>query len=209
MTTETDVANLGLGYCGEGKISSIDDSASKSARTIKSVFSQLRRELLSLGNWSFAQRTLELTERAANVDFPLPHFANAFPLPAGFLRLDDIIEPKLGADEWAIEEGPTGPELLCDTGEIPIVRVTMDHLVPARWSPLFIKLFAAEIGLRCGPELNGDKGQRDRAKIDRRDALRELRSNNLQTKAVKAKGGTPFTTSRSYGSSVTIAGQHP
>lgn len=207
--TETSVANVALSYTGEGSISSIDDPASKAARTIRAIFSQVRRECLGLANWSFALRTLPLTQRADHKDYPLVRFDRAFPLPAGMLRVDEVFidgRPAL-PNEWAIEQGPTGEDLHCDSADVAVSGV-IDHKIPARWSPLFVKVMAAELGLRIGPDLNGDKGQRDRAKVDRRDALREARSANNQKKAARSQPQGPWTRSRGT-PYVPAYGSHP
>lgn len=209
--TETSVANVALSYTGEGSVSSIDDPAAKAARTIRAIFGQVRRECLALANWSFALRTKALTERAANSNYPLVNFANAFPIGSDLLRLDEVwLDGAIaGLDSYSIEQGPNGEELLTDASEVTI-RGVFDHKIPARWSPLFVKLMAAELGLRVNPELNGDKGQRDRATRDRRDALKEARSANLQKKAGRSQPQGPWTLARRtpYGRT-TNPGEHP
>ncbi len=209
-TSETDVANAALDYCGGGTISTIDDTESKPARTLKRLLPQVRRECIAKRNWSFARRTIDLTARAAHDDYPLGEDEFAFPLPAEMCRFDELVSPSPLTTAWRIEGGPQGEELIIASEDIPTVRVMLDIVTPSRWSPLFIKLVAAELGKRANPQLEGDKGGRDRATADAREALRQATSANLQTTAAKPHTGTPFTLSRRRGGASAInAGDHP
>lgn len=181
------IANNALGHIGEDDRISDPDQDSKAARTVKAAWETTRLFVLADAHWSFAARTAEIAARPHNREWPIALGRTAYPLPADLVNLIEILDPDLNDDddEFAIEAGPNGAELLVDyTGPITI-RYVRDHpsiADPARWSPGFAEAFAFRLGWQVSDPLSADKGRKDRAENSYEKALRKARKANARTK---------------------------
>lgn len=101
--TSTDLANRALSRIGLTKISSIDDTNSKAARTCKQLLTQVIDEVLRSHRWNCATKRVPLSEDAAAPAFGYKH---AYVLPGDFIRLLEVNGEQVDGSEefFEIEE---------------------------------------------------------------------------------------------------------
>lgn len=204
------IANLAAQHLGEDERIAAPDESSKLARAVRTAFVPAFKFVLSEANWSFALRTVALTQRAADASWPIALERNPFPLPADLARLTEIIDPELDLDDpeagqrYSIECGPNGEELLVDEdGPITIryVRYGADLEDPARWTPAFVKAFQFYLAWQIADALAAKQSRKDRAIAAYADAIRLAKRVNNKTKAPKGNATTEWSRSRVIGQS--------
>lgn len=198
------IANTALGQLGESDRIDGPDEDSKPARTIKRAWEATRQFVLSEAHWGFALRTVELTARPADPEWPIVLNRTAFPMPADLVTLVEIVDPDLDieSDLYSIESGPTGDELLVEgSGPVTIryVRDGNDIADPKRWSRGFVEAFTWQLAWQISDALGADKGRKDRALAAADRALKKARRNNNRLKSSKAHETTPWSRARSTG----------
>jgi hypothetical protein len=204
MLTYVPIANTALQHLGEAFRIGTPDDDSKPARAVKVAWEPTRLFVLAEAHWSFAVRTLELTARAPDSEWPIALNRTPFPLPADLVSLIEIVAPCSldEEDSYSIEVGPTGTEILAaEPGPITIryVRDGADVADPARWTPAFIEAFTFRLAWQISDELAADKGRKDRALGASEKALRLARRANARTKAARGNATTPWTAARRVG----------
>jgi hypothetical protein len=119
MTTETDLANYALAYIGEAKISNIDDTNSKQARTCKQFLTPTIEEILRSHRWNCSIKRATLSRLVAT---PNHHYDYYYALPNGFLRLLELNgEQHDASDEFfEIENNKLATD--ADTAEIRYIH---------------------------------------------------------------------------------------
>ncbi len=178
------IANLATGFFGEDdQIRSLDED-SKPARTVRAVWDELRRFVLSKGEWDFATRTLELSPRPAHVDWPVYGYRYAFKLPSSMRRFIAVLEPDfIVQSAYRIQAGRQGPEILADSAALT-VRFVDDVTECAYWSDGFVEAFAMRLAWQIADRLSGDKQRKQQALDAYETALR-------RAKGVDAKQNPP------------------
>jgi hypothetical protein len=203
--TYVPIANIALGHLGEDNRISGPDEESKAARAVKRAWEATRQFILAEANWSFALRTIDLTERVADPDWPIALERKAFPLPADLVTFVEIVEPRRledGKDCFSIEGGPNGQEILCvDAGPITVryVRDGQDIADPTRWPPAYIEAFAFRLAWQISDELGADKGRKDRALTASDRALKLAKRGNTHTKARRRESAGDWVRARRCG----------
>lgn len=158
MASETDIANLALNLLVEGTITSIDDTESNLARSIKTVFDQERDKLLERSRWRFAKKQTALSKLS---ETPAYKWTGVYQLPADFIKLIEIDR----VDAWNPEEyfdimegkklymfREEDYETASDTVEIEYVFQATDTTT---YSPLFIDALAHAIAARIARKVTG------------------------------------------------------
>jgi hypothetical protein len=201
------IANMALGHIGEDDRISDPNEDSRAARVVKAHWDTTRLAVLEEANWSFASRTVDLVQRAADPLFPIARNRKPFPLPADLVTLIEIVEPNLNDDddEFAIEGGPVGSELLADEeGPITIryVRDGADIADPARWSPAFLQCFAFRLAWQISDPLAADKGRKDRAERSYNGAIAKASRANARTRPFRRNPPSDWRRARHAGSSL-------
>lgn len=204
MLTYVPIANAALQHIGESDRIVAPEQESRPARAVKAAWEPTRLFVLAEANWSFATRTIELTARAPDPEWPIALGRTAFPLPADLVTLVEIVEP-IALDEndsYSIEAGPTGSEILClEAGPLVVryVRDCPEIADPARWSPAYIEAFTFRLAWQVSDELGADKGRKDRAFAASNGALKLAKRANARTKASRAHAVTPWAAARRLG----------
>jgi hypothetical protein len=136
--TSTDLANYALAYLGEAKISSIDDTNSKQARTCKQFLAPTIEEVLRSHRWNCAIKRATLTRLTAA---PNHHYTYHYALPTGFLRLLELNgEPHNDSDEFfEIENNKLATD--ADTAEIRYIA----NIPTNEFDPLLKKAVALSL----------------------------------------------------------------
>jgi hypothetical protein len=204
MADRVSLSNLALQHIGEDDRISSPDENSRAARIIRTAWTPTFEFVLGEANWGFASLTRALVKRAVNPDFPIALERNAFPLPADLVRFGEVLDPDLNDDndEFSIEGGPNGTELLADEdGPITIRYVAnrAEFADPARWPPLFCEAFAFRLAWQISDPLAADKARKDRAFNASEAALSRARRANNRMKAPKGNAATPWSRARISG----------
>lgn len=87
MSTPTHLVNRALRYIGKATIADLLTSNGKEASVARQVYDDVRREVLGLGNWWFAERRVQLT---ASGTTPTTGYDYAYILPDDFIRLVSV-----------------------------------------------------------------------------------------------------------------------
>lgn len=183
----TQIANLALQHIGEDdRISDLEEE-SRPARIVSRAWEPTRLLVLAAVHWSFAARTLELAARPVDPNWPIALDRTAFPLPADFVNLTEIVAPELNDDddEFAIESGPSGAELLvANPGPITIryIQDTAAIADPARWCAGFVDAFAQRLAWQISDPLAAKTSRKDRAWNAYLGAIRQAKKDNARTK---------------------------
>lgn len=149
MSSYVAVANLAATFVGtETRITSPDDDRFV-ARTIRGVWDLQRKATIRDGAWNFAMRREALAAEYLAGGVPYP-WQNAFPLPAGCLRLIEVLN--LGSrDDYQLE----GRQILANTTGPLYIRFLVDVAEPEYWDELFAEAFARRIALTVGTRIAG------------------------------------------------------
>lgn len=161
MADKTQVANLALQKLGEDdQLTNVDTDDGTSPRAIRAAFDICRRATLRKGKFNFSLVTVELT--AGNPDaIPAPPSAfpyeNRFPLPAGCLRVVEVLDAagKLVTD-YRVRGGA-----IVTNAESPIY---LEHVVDVPeaglWDDLFVEAFASRLAFQVADRVTGDRGRK-------------------------------------------------
>jgi hypothetical protein len=186
--TYVPIANRALGHLGEDDRIDAPDEASRPARAVKRAWEATRQFVLAQAHWSFALRTVALTQRVPQDEWPIALGRNAFPLPADLVELVEIVQPDCLVDDddaYSIERGPNGQEILADDPGPIVVRYVRDGLDisdPTSWPPAFVAAFTYRLAWEISDALGADKGRKDRALNAYDRELRLARRANARTK---------------------------
>jgi hypothetical protein len=203
--TYVPIANIALGHLGEDDRIQAPDEDGKAARSVKRAWEATRQFVLAEAHWSFALRTVELTQRTDDSDWPIALGRKAFPLPADMVELVEIVEPCYLAEEdelYSIERGPNGQEILADdAGPITIryVRDGSDIADPTSWPPSFVQAFAWRLAWQISDAMGAEKARKDRAFNASDKALKLARRANARTKPHQRNRSGDWVKSRSRG----------
>lgn len=137
--SEAQIVNLALGLVGARRIVSFSDG-SPEAEACRLFYFDLRDALLQSYNWSFA---IQMVALAADAAAPAFDRNASFTLPGDFLRMlrpfDNI---NSGAIDWVIQQGKVYTNFSAPLNIRYVARV----FDPTRFSPLFIRALALQLG---------------------------------------------------------------
>lgn len=173
MADKTSVANLALSKLGEDdQLTNVDIDDSHCGRSIRAVFDTMRQAVLRQGKFNFSLSRAELVAQNPN-SVPAPPssypYDNRFPLPAGFLRLVEVIAPCSVVDDYKMERGAI---LANSEGPVHILYVA-DVVETGLWDPLFVEAFASRLAFQVADRITGDRGRKADCWQQYRDAMRE------------------------------------
>lgn len=206
MLDQVALANQALGHIGEDdQIQDLNEDR-KAARTVKLHWEPTRLFVLSKVNWSFASRTIEITARDVNPEWPIAGGRSAFPLPVDMIRFVEILDPELGDDdnEFSIETGPNGQEIIAAYTDVITIRIVLDSPQvrdPARWPAEFAEAFSYRLAYDISDTLSADKARKAQARNEFAIALRDAKKANARTKPYRRNPPTDWTRARQRGGS--------
>lgn len=174
VTTVEDVLNLGLRRIGYRlRVGSILEGSEAASQALD-IYGQTRDELLTIGDYRFAQWTAPLGDplkQAANyfdtpwdpATHPQPPWLFEYAYPTDCLKVRAVEEaptfpfdplplPLLFADVNDAEEDPPRRVILCNI-QGGILRYTRQVTRPTEWSTPFIEALSAALGRRLAPVL--------------------------------------------------------
>ena len=146
MASNVSIANRALTKLGDDRILLLTDET-KAARTINSMFFDVRDAEIRRYNWKFA---IKRTSLSALVEAPLWGYAYQYPLPSDFLALVQVNEYYVRSANkqkapWSVEGG----NILTDF-EAPLLlkyRARIEN--PALFDPLFVEVFACKLAMEA------------------------------------------------------------
>jgi len=166
---DVSIANLTLQKIGADDQLADPDESSHVARTLRASWDLIRKVCLRELTPTCAKRRIELPAREITALRPVIGFTNAYPLPAGFLRLLEVLSPWSARDDYRLigdDQSAGGAEILADcTGALGIEYV-VDLVDPARWDALFLQSFADRLGCQIADRITCDLGRVRRCQAD-------------------------------------------
>lgn len=147
MTERIDIANQALTWLGEDIITSLDDDLNR-ARVLKTNYENIRDAVLEAHEWSFAMKRWRPSPSTTAPVFGPNH---AFPIPKDVLRVTGVYRDEYFSVthekeqvQWLVERN----EIICDE-EVIYCRGIQRIEQEGRFSPLFVKAFAAHLAAVC------------------------------------------------------------
>lgn len=167
------ICNLALVQgLGQDPISALTDNR-KAAILCNLNYDQVRRAVLRGHIWNFAVKRAQLS---ASATAPAFGFANAFSLPADYLRLVPAVGEDSNQEKWKIE----GQYLLSDDdGAMDLIYI-YDCQDPALFDPLFVQALAYALAAELAIPLTQDKALRSSMENLRNDRLASARTVSSQ-----------------------------
>lgn len=212
--SSTTIANYALGILGSKRISDINDTTNKNARFTLLHYDQARREALRAHRWNFACRRVTLSQHA---DPPNWGYSYQYPLPADFIRLDQVNEvdawSNQRADWFEIESGldandnPIGTVLLIESSAVRI-RYVADIEDVSRFDPLFTQALSVLLASKCARAITGSDSREGelRQQYEQIDLPAAMQADSAETNSgenppiIEAISRSFFVRARSQGS---------
>lgn len=145
MSIETGLCNLSLGRIGKSRINDYEADTSVAGGWCREFYPQTRDALLRSFEWKFSIKRMTLSE---NTTAPNHEWANAFDLPADFIRLKKIYD--MDINSYSLE----GNQILTDDDTIQIEYVAQ-ITDPALFDELFTEIFVLQLAIKLLPALAG------------------------------------------------------
>lgn len=193
---DVEIANMATGFFGEDDQIRSPDDDTKPARSVRAVWSLVRKFVLTKADWSHAKRRARLSARTADANFPIIGFTYAYPVPARFIRLVRILEPVGARDDYQLQRGPSGREILTDWAGPLEIEYIEDVEDPALWSAEFKDCFAMRLAWQVADRLSGDKGRKEQALKAYKEALRDGKNSDARQQAPREHAPTPWNSAR-------------
>lgn len=165
MATQVEICNRALQLVGADAIITINDNSAR-ARALRVAYDSVKLRLLGSYFWNFAIKRASL---AASSTPPSFGFANAFPLPVGYVTLmppDQFfavpadISPAFASPgnqiDWQIEGG----QILTNDGAPLKIRYISSDVTEAMFHPLFAEAFSADLALQVCETVTQSSGKK-------------------------------------------------
>ncbi|MBT0667026.1 hypothetical protein HT136_01420 [Novosphingobium profundi] len=175
MSHETVIANNALIHIGaESRILSLQDE-SFVARTLREAWQLQRRATIRDGDWNFASRRAGLPAEAGVDAGTIYPWAKRFPLPAGALRLIEVLSREVGScyqvENKAVLANVSGPLY---------VRYAVDVTEAAEWDESFADAFSWRLAWTCGTKIAGSAFSKTDAQSAYKDALSAAKRHDVR-----------------------------
>lgn len=169
MADYVTVANLALSKLGEDDQLRDPDQDSHAARSVRAVWTPVRRAVLRKGNFNFAMARAELAAQAPTaLGYRSPYpYTNRFPVPADFVRLVEVLDPAEIREHYNFER----KAILANTDGPVFVRYVGDVEDVGDWDDLFVEAFAARLAYQIADRITGDRGRKADCWNEWRDAI--------------------------------------
>lgn len=152
----TTIVNIGLTALGEDPVTSVfPPDPTKRAILASQRFHDARRAALRSHPWNSASKDIQLPAGAAA---PLFQYSAAFPLPADFLRVNQIFD---GDEPTQVSYDVVGNQLLCDLGAPLNLRFVYDCQDPTVFDALLVHVIGYSVGAEVAVALTGSAAKRD------------------------------------------------
>lgn len=208
MVSNIEICNMALQDIGAKKISDLNENT-KNAIECKLRYDTVRLALLESYLWNFATKRAQLTSLESSPEWG---YSNELGLPGDFVRMvatEDQLEGglQLGlaasgiitlqfngglsfGDDYHIEAKTDGVKVLrCNDASKNILYI-FNQQNTAQFAPMFVELFAGELGLKIGTRIEANASLLDRLE----ERVEKMR---LSAQMVDSAQGTPKVIRRS------------
>lgn len=151
------LANLTLQKIGADDQLADPAEDSHNAATLRVSWDHVRKLCLRELTPTFAKRRAALPKRTSGAA-PIG-FATAYPVPSGFLRLLEILDPAMSTRDYRLigdDASAGGFEILANCTGLLSIEFVKDITSVARWDPLFAESFADRLGLQVADRITCD-----------------------------------------------------
>lgn len=171
MASDVEICNRALQKLGATLITSLaQDSAN--ARACATAYVSVRQAVLRAHPWNFAIKRFQL---AASGTAPTFGPANAFPVPAGFLKLlQNDVNRNFNDDDRQVE----GTQILTNESAPLNIRCIVDVTDPNQMDPLFREAFSTKLAFELCEQITQSNTKKAALKDDYKDDIKEARRNN-------------------------------
>jgi hypothetical protein len=171
MASSVDICNRALQKLGAKRITSLSE-ASTNARSCNACYETIRDAELRKHPWNFAIKIVAL---AADSSAPAWGRANAFQLPADFIRLmNDYPEDNLNNKDWVVQGG----KIYTDDSAPLYVRYISRIEDTTLFDALFIESLASKMAFEMAEELTQSNTKKEAARADYNEAIKDARRAN-------------------------------
>jgi len=162
MPSETDFLNGALSEIGADHISGIDDG-SVNANHCLIIYPSLRRALLRMHNWNFAEDRAELAQGPTPPEF---EFSFSYPLAANILKIKEYNGASVDTTNLTLYPRVAvfkieGRNLLTNDGEVKVVYIK-DITDPNIWDSLFYQTLQVWLSSKLATAIPKDIALSDR-----------------------------------------------
>lgn len=166
MSDKVSICNAALNALGANSIISIDDTTVE-ARRCAGIYDQARKALLREHPWSCAIKRSRL---APTVSKPVWGWANAFPLPADFVRLLAV-----NATDFAIES-----RHVLANADVLQIKYIFDNDSEQTWDDLLVEAMTLKLMHKLAKPITGSSTEGDSAYQELQILLKRARAINGQ-----------------------------
>ncbi len=156
MADRASVSNLAMQLLGEDDQLIDPDEDTHAARTIRAVWDMVRRATLREGEFNFSIIRASLPSDATLTADELWPYSFGFPLPDGFIRLLEVLEPQSIIDAYEIEKG----RIVANTSGPVRIRCVVDVVETGRWDDSFVNAFAHRLAYQTAERITGDRSRK-------------------------------------------------
>lgn len=153
FTSETELANLALAEIGAKRITNLDTDTSAEAVTCRQHFAHVRNTLLRSHPWSFAKKTLALSQ-SATAPVASAEWDAAWALPGDMVRLIRVVGPSA---DLPLDRFEIAGQFLHTRGQSTITIVYVTHSSPVNeWDDLFVDALRFKLASEIAGTLTGN-----------------------------------------------------
>jgi len=142
MASKTEIANRALSKLGQPRVSNIDTTDTKAARTIRNMWDNVRDSLLQSFPWNFSVRRAQL---AADGSAPAWGWAKQYTLPSDFLSLIEI----KNNPRYEVADG----FIMTDEGAPLYIKYVRRVVNTGLYDAMFAEAFAAQLAVEACEEI--------------------------------------------------------
>ncbi|MBI1450389.1 hypothetical protein IL972_00355 [Acinetobacter sp. FL51] len=164
--TKVSICNAALSMIGDKSIASFDEDTSR-AEMCRNIYDQLRKAVLRDHPWSCAKRRIVLSPVTTRPAFG---YANAFPLPADYVR---IIATNI--ESYEVEDR----YILANTNQINLEYV-YDNQNEDTWDSMLIEALSLKMASRLCKPMTGSDAAGQSAQAEYEKLLKKARFVNSQ-----------------------------
>ena len=152
--SETSICNMALTLIGATQIDSLTDTGDEKARKCNAVYAQVRNDVLTDFEWTFAQKRVALEESDTDVVWTDDFVTVAYDLPTDFLKLNAV-------NQRSALVKLEGSQLLSDTSELEI-KYTYELTDTTHFRPKFIQAFVARLAAELAIPISNKSAMAER-----------------------------------------------
>jgi hypothetical protein len=156
MSDRVTISNQALSLLGEDDQMTDPDEDTHAARTIRAVWDVVRKAVLRDGEFNFSVVRAALPSDASLTPDQLYPYSYGFPLPDGWIRLCEILDPAPAIDDYEIEDG----RIVANVSGPLRIRYVQDVPDTTKWDDAFANAYAHRLGYQIAERITGDRSRK-------------------------------------------------